>query len=274
MKTVKAALKPLGKEYCDALDLAFKQRWIDVPERKGKRSGGYSGGCYDTYPYILLNFQGTLDDVFTLAHELGHSLHSYYSRKYQPYHYHGYKIFVAEVASTTNEILLAEYLLGKTKDKDVRTYLLCHLADEIRLTIYRQTMFAEFELKIHEHVERHEPLTADLLEQEYYDMNEFYHGLKADKLIGLEWSRIPHMYYNFYVYKYATGMSAAIQLANRILKEGKPALDDYFGFLKAGGSRDVLDIMRGAGVDLEKPEPVAAALDYFGTIIDRLEKLC
>ena len=274
MKTVKAALKPMGKEYCDALELAFKQRWIDVPERKGKRSGGYSGGCYDTYPYILLNFQGTLDDVFTLAHELGHSLHSYYSRKYQPYHYHGYKIFVAEVASTTNEILLAEYLLAKTKDKDVRTYLLCHLADEIRLTIYRQTMFAEFELKIHEHAERHEPLTADLLESEYYDMNEFYHGLKADKLIGLEWARIPHMYYNFYVYKYATGMSAAIQLANRILKEGKPALDDYFGFLKAGGSRDVLDIMRGAGVDLEKPEPVAAALDYFGTIVDRLEKLC
>ena len=271
VKTVKEALKPMGKEYCKTLDLAFTQRWIDVPERKGKRSGGYSGGCYDTYPYILLNFQGTLDDVFTLAHEAGHSLHSYYSRQNQPYHYADYKIFVAEVASTTNEILLAEYLLKQTKDASVRAYLLCHLADEIRMTIYRQTMFAEFELKIHKHAEEHTPLTADLLDDEYYKLNELYHGIKADKLIAHEWERIPHFYYDYYVYKYATGMSAAIRLANRILHEGPKALGDYFGFLKAGSSRDVLDIMRGAGVDLEKPEPVADALDYFGTIIDRLE---
>lgn len=272
--TVKEALKPMGKEYCDALELAFSQRWIDVPERKGKRSGGYSGGAYDTYPYILLNFHGTLDDVFTLAHELGHSIHSYYSRKNQAFHYADYKIFVAEVASTTNEILLAEYLLKKTDDATVKAYLLSHLADEIRLTVYRQTMFAEFEWMMHKHAENHEPLTADLLEKEYYDLNKTYHGIKADKLIAMEWSRIPHFYYNFYVYKYATGMSAAIQLANRILTGEPKALDDYLGFLKAGCSKDVLDIMRGAGVDLEKPEPVAKALDYFGTLVDRLEAQC
>ncbi len=265
VETVKNALKPLGSEYSQALEKAFSQRWADVPERKGKRSGAYSSGCYDSYPYLLLNFNGTLNDVFTLAHELGHSMHSYYSNAAQHYHYADYSIFVAEVASTTNEILLFEHLLSTTEDEALRSYLLCHLADEIRATVYRQTMFAEFELKMHRCAENRMPLTADWLDEEYYKLNAMYYGptIKADKLISSEWARIPHFYYNFYVYKYATGMSAAIRLADNILHGGEEAREAYFGFLKAGGSKDVLDIMRDAGVDLSTPEPVNAALDYF-----------
>lgn len=274
VETVKAALKPLGAEYAAVLNRAFEERWVDVPERKGKRSGAYSSGCYDSYPYLLLNFNGTLNDVFTLAHELGHSLHSFYSNANQHYHYADYSIFVAEVASTTNEILLFEHLLATTEDKALRAYLLCHLADEIRGTIYRQTMFAEFELKMHECVESRMPLTADWLDEEYYKLNAKYYGpeIAADKLISCEWARIPHFYYNFYVYKYATGMSAAIRLADNIRKGGDSAREAYFGFLKAGGSKDVLDIMRDAGVDLSTPEPVKAALEYFGNTVDRLEQ--
>ena len=272
VEMVQTALQPLGEEYLGIVGQAFEQRWIDAAERPGKRSGGYSGGSYDTYPYILLNYQGTLDDVFTLIHELGHSVHSHYSRRTQAYTYANYRIFVAEVASTTNEILLAEHLLRTTRDRAMRLHLLEHLINEIRLTIYRQTMFAEFEMVLHERAERGEPLTADSLEQSYYELNERYHGFTADRLIGLEWARIPHFYYDFYVYQYATGMSAAIQLAKRLLTGGEQAREDYLGFLKAGCSRDVLDILRGAGVDLSTPEPVAAALDYFGSLVDQLER--
>jgi oligoendopeptidase F len=270
----RAAMKPLGENYMQVIDQAFEERWVDVPERKGKRSGAYSSGCYDSYPYLLLNFNGTLNDVFTLAHELGHSLHSYYSHASQPYHYSSYSIFVAEVASTTNEILLFEHLLSQTRDKALRAHLLCHLADEIRGTIYRQTMFAEFELNIHELAEARTPLSADLLDDAYFELNKRYHGpkLKANKLIASEWSRIPHFYYDFYVYKYATGMSAAIRLADGLLNGGAAEREAYFGFLKAGDSKDVLEIMRDAGVDLATPEPVAAALAYFARTVDRLAK--
>lgn len=271
-RLVQDALKPLGDDYLDIIGKAFAQRWIDVAERPGKRSGGYSGGAYDTYPYILLNYHQTLDDVFTLIHELGHSVHSYYSRQHQAYTYANYRIFVAEVASTTNEILLAEHLLQTTTDRNMRAYLLGHLIDEIRQTIYRQTMFAEFELRLHQCAEQNLPLTADFLEDEYYRLNQRYHGFKADKLIAMEWARIPHFYYYFYVYQYATGMSAAIQLAERLLHGGEQARQDYLGFLKAGCSRDVLDILRGAGVDLSTPQPVVAALDYFGSLVERLER--
>ena len=274
VELVKQALSPLGKEYAQHLELAFSQRWVDVPERKGKRSGAYSSGCYDTYPYLLLNYNDTLNDVFTLAHELGHSMHSFYSNRTQPYHYADYSIFVAEVASTTNEILLFNHLLNHTDDRDFRCYLLGHLADEIRGTIYRQTMFAEFELMIHELAEQGVPLTADLMNEKYYELNKLYYGpeVDADPLIGVEWARIPHFYYNFYVYKYATGMSAAVKLAGNLLS-GDPAKQEaYFGFLKAGDSKDVLDIMRDAGVDLSTPAPVEAALDYFGETVRQLRR--
>ncbi len=271
-RLVKAALAPLGKEYGKILDRAFAEKWIDAPERKGKRSGAYSSGCFDSYPYLLLNFNGTLNDVFTLAHELGHSLHTYYSKTHQSYHYADYEIFVAEVASTTNEILLFEYLLKQSRgDHAFCAYLYGHLADEIRGTIYRQTMFAEFEEKIHASCEKGIPLSADTLEKCYYELNRLYYGpdVKANRLIALEWARIPHFYYDFYVYKYATGMSAALKLAKDILAE---KTDRYFGFLSAGGSKDALDIMRDAGVDLSTPAPVHAALDYFGEVVDALKR--
>ena len=272
VELVKAALKPLGEDYAKNLELAFKQRWVDVPERKGKRSGAYSSGCYDSYPYLLLNYNNTLNDVFTLAHELGHSMHSFYSNKTQEYHYADYSIFVAEVASTTNELLLFNHLLETTTDKDFRAFLLGHLLDEIRGTIYRQTMFAEFELLMHELSESGEPLSADLLCEKYEELNALYYGphVKPDKLISMEWARIPHFYYNFYVYKYATGMSAAIQLAEN-LRSGDPAKREaYFGFLKAGDSKDVLDIMKDAGVDLSTPAPIEAALKFFGKTVNDL----
>ena len=271
---VREALKPLGKEYCGLLEEAFSRRWIDVMECKGKRSGAYSSGCYDSYPYVLMNFNGTLNDVFTLAHELGHSMHSLYSNRTQQYHYADYSIFVAEVASTTNELLLHHYLMKQKRDKNVQAYLLCHMADEIRGTVYRQTMFAEFEKMIHEKSENSVPLTPDMLSEEYYKLNKEYYGkvVDADKRVEMEWARIPHFYYNFYVYKYATGMSAAVKLSQNILSGSKEKLDAYLGFLKAGDSKDVLDIMKDAGVDLSRPEPVLDALDEFGKIVKQLEK--
>ena len=273
-KMVKEAVKPLGSEYGKILDLAFKQRWIDTPERKGKRSGAYSSGCFDTFPYILMTFKGQLDDVFTLAHELGHSMHSYYSNRTQPYIYADYRIFVAEVASTTNEILLFEYLLSQIKEPAFRAYLYAHMADEIRGTIYRQTMFAEFELFMHETVEQGIPLTAELLNKKYYELNKLYYGptVEPDKDIELEWARIPHFHYNFYVYKYATGMSAALKLAANLRSGKKELREAYLGFLKAGSSKDVLEIMRDAGVDLSTPDPVRDALDYFGEVVTALKK--
>ena len=272
VRMVKEGLAPLGKEYLSILERAFTQRWIDAQERPGKRSGAYSGGCHDSYPYILLSANGTINDAFTLAHEGGHSMHSFFSRQNQEYPYSEYRIFVAEVASTTNEILLAEHLLQTCTDAPLQRYLLAHLADEIRTTIYRQTQFAEYELKIHQAVEEGQSLTADFLEKTYYDLNEQYYGLHADKLIAHEWSRIPHFYYNFYVYKYATGMSAALQLTHNILHGTAAQKKAYFGFLKAGCSKDVLDIMKDAGVDLTSPKPVETALEYFAEIVHRLDR--
>ncbi len=275
-KWVREALKPLGEEYCTLLDKAFEQRWIDVEECEGKRSGAYSSGCYDSYPYILHNFTGTLSDVFTLAHELGHSMHSYYSRQAQEYHYADYTIFVAEVASTTNELLLHEYLMKQNNDDKFKAYLLCHQADQIRGTVIRQTMFAEFEKFIHDQAEQHIPLTADLLSEEYCKLNRQYHGsmVEPNQLIEMEWARIPHFYYNFYVYKYATGLAAAGQLAKNILSGDAIKLEAYLGFLKAGDSKDPLDIMLDAGVDLTTPAPVEAILDTMQVAVNELrEKL-
>ncbi len=273
-KLVQTALAPLGEDYVQNLKRAWSERWIDVPERQGKRSGAYSSGCYDSFPYLLLNYQNTFDDVFTLAHELGHSMHSFYSRKFQDYHYSDYEIFVAEVASTTNELLLSRYLLQNNQDHAFRAYLLGHLADEMRGTIYRQTMFAEFELGIHRAVWDGEVLTADFLDENYFKLNAEYHGpfVETDPLIAMEWARIPHFHYNFYVYKYATGMSAAIRLSERILSGDPAAVEAYLNFLKAGGSKDVLDIMRDAGVDLATPEPIDAALKFFKSTVADLRK--
>ena len=273
-KLVVASLAPMGKEYIADLQNAFDQRWIDVPERKGKRSGAYSSGCYDSYPYLLLNYNGTLNDVFTLTHELGHSMHSFYSNKNCAFHYADYRIFVAEVASTTNEILLFEYLYEKADNPELRKYLLSYLADEIRGTIFRQTMFAEFELWMHENAEQGVPLSADMLSEKYYELNKLYYGnaVAPSQAIELEWARIPHFYYNFYVYKYATGMSAALQLAANLRSGDEEKRKAYLGFLSAGSTKDVLDIMRDAGVDLETPAPVDAALKYFGSLVERMKK--
>ncbi len=274
-KLVQEAFKPLGKEYCETLNKAFEQRWIDVLENRGKRSGAYSSGCYDSYPYLLLNFHGTLNDVFTLAHELGHSMHSYFSHKEQEYHYADYQIFVAEVASTTNELLLHDHLIKNCDDDNVKAYLLCHLLDELRGTIYRQTQFAEFELWMHQQSEKSIPLNADMLSKKYFELNAEYYGksVKPNQRIEMEWARIPHFYYNFYVYKYATGISAAVQLSRNILSGDAKKIKDYFGFLKAGDSKDVLDIMKDAGVDLSTPEPVHAALDLFNDTVVELKEL-
>ena len=275
VKTVKQALAPLGGEYGETLNRAFTERWVDILPCRGKRTGAYSSGCFDTYPYLLLNFTGTLNCVFTLAHELGHSMHSFYSNASQPYHYADYSIFVAEVASTTNEILLQHYLMKQCNDKALKAYLVSHLLDEVRTTVYRQTQFAEFELKLHELAEQGVPLTADVIDSEYARINKFYYGkhMDTDDLIAVEWARVPHFYYNFYVYKYATGMAAAITLAENILSGKQDKLDAYFGFLKAGSSKDVLDIMKDAGVDLSTPAPVGACLKMFDRMVDELAQL-
>ncbi|OQA87682.1 MAG: Oligoendopeptidase F, plasmid [Lentisphaerae bacterium ADurb.Bin242] len=268
-KQVDESLRLLGDEYHSAIGQAFEKRWIDVPECRGKRSGAYSSGCYGTPPYILLNYADTLDSMFTLAHELGHTMHSYFSDRSQAFHYASYKIFVAEVASTTNELLLHHHLLGKTKDPKMRAYLLNHLADEFRGTVFRQTMFAEFERDIHALAEDSVPLTADLLSENYFKLNRFYHGnaVSPDDRIRYEWSRIPHFYYGFYVYKYATGFSAAAALSRKIIAgETEP----YMRFLKAGDSKDVLDIMKDAGVDFIGGDPVGEALRLFDETVNQL----
>ncbi|HEU5230997.1 MAG TPA: oligoendopeptidase F, partial [Ktedonobacteraceae bacterium] len=234
--TVVTALAPLGEKYVQLLKKAFEQRWIDVYETPGKRGGAYSGGAYSTYPFILLNFQNKRDSMYTLAHELGHSMHSYFTRNNQPYQYGDYTIFVAEVASTLNEGLLTEFLLKKTEDPAVRLAILNHSLEDIRGTLFRQTMFAEYEQQIHHQAEQGEPLTADTLTAMYLDINKKYYGAETvvDDLIGIEWARIPHFYYNFYVYQYATGISAAAALVQQILHEGKPAVERYLKFLSSG----------------------------------------
>ena len=270
---IKNALAPLGEEYAQLLNKAWQERWIDAPCRKGKRSGAYSGGCYDSYPYILMSYNNSLSDVFTLAHELGHSMHSAFSRANQHFHYAGYEIFVAEVASTCNELLLSRYLLDNENDPMVKAAICTRLADDIRATVFRQTMFAEFEKSIHEDSANGIPLTADHLSEKYYRLNAEYHtNIKADKDIELEWARIPHFYYNFYVYKYATGMSAALKVARGILSGSSDARERYLRFLKAGGSKDVLDILKDAGADLTSPEPIDEALQFFRETVDDLRQ--
>lgn len=274
-RMLEKAFVPLGEEYAEVMKNAWSQRWIDAPCRKGKRSGAYSGGCYDSYPYILMSYNNTLSDAFTLAHEMGHSMHSAFSRANQHYHYAGYEIFVAEVASTCNELLLSHHLLEERPDDRLfRASIFTRLADDIRATIYRQTMFAEFEKIIHQDCTDGIPLTADHLCERYYALNADYHqGIKADRDIELEWSRIPHFYYNFYVYKYATGMSAALKLSQGLLSGEADARERYLNFLKAGGSKDVLDILKDAGVDLSTPEPVDEALKFFRNTVKELKVL-
>ena len=267
------SVKILGDEYYSELKKGLEEdRWVDKYENENKRSGAYSTGCYDTFPFILLNFNGTLNDARTLAHEAGHSMHSYMTKKYQPPIYGSYPIFLAEVASTFNEELFIHNLLSKTKDKNVRAYLINSRLEEIRATFFRQTMFAEFELKIHSFVENDIPLTENLLKSEYRKLNEFYFGenVTIDKEIEIEWARIPHFYYNYYVYQYATGISAAIALFNRVMKGGEKEINDYLGFLKAGNSKFPLDILKDAGVDMTSPRPIEDTIKYFDSLIDEL----
>ena len=273
-KTVLEAVKPLGEEYQSILKEGFYNRWIDIYENDGKISGSYSAGAL-VHPYVLLNYKETLDSQFTLAHEMGHALHSYYSNHTQPTCYRHYRIFVAEVASTCNEALLMEHLLAKTTDKMERAYLINYFLEQFRTTLYRQTMFAEFEMKINEMVENGESLTADELCKLYRELNIEYYGedIVVDHEIDMEWARIPHFYYNFYVFQYATGYSAAIALSRRILNEGESAVKDYLGFLKGGCSKDPVSLLRGAGVDMATKEPVNAALKLFGELIDELDEL-
>ncbi|MFO7172110.1 MAG: oligoendopeptidase F [Bacillota bacterium] len=271
-ETVAAALAPLGEEYVSALREGLRSRWIDVYETAGKTSGAYSGGAYTTAPYILLNYQENVDSMYTLAHELGHSMHSYFTRRTQPYVYGDYTIFVAEVASTLNEALLTEYLLQHTDDPQLRRYIVNHQVETIRTTLFRQTMFAEFELAIHERVERGEALTAESLCALYKELNVAYHGpeMVVDEEIALEWARIPHFYRAFYVYQYATGISAAMALARQILSEGRPAVERYLEFLRSGSSDYSIDLLRRAGVDMTSPEPVQAAIDHFSRLVEEL----
>lgn len=269
------ALAPLGSEYRAMLEEGFANHWIDVYENQGKRSGAYSAGPYGTHPYVLLNYTDTLNDVFTLVHEMGHALHSYLSNKNQSVTYANYVIFVAEVASTCNESLLMQYLLNKTQDKRRRAYLINYFLEQFRGTLYRQTMFAEFELWCSEQTRQGIPLTAESLSAKYQQLNHDYYGedIVLDPEIALEWARIPHFYYNFYVYQYATGYAAAIALSQRILKEGAPAVQDYLSFLSKGCSADPVSLLRGAGVDMASPEPVAAALKLFDQLVTELETL-
>ena len=273
-QTVYDALAPLGEDYRRILKEGFESRWIDVYQNEGKRSGAYSAGAA-VHPYVLLNYSGTLDSQFTLAHEMGHALHSYLSNKTQnPIDAH-YVIFVAEVASTCNEALLMEYLLNKTTDKKERIYLINHFLEQFKGTLYRQTMFAEFELNIGKMVANGETLTADVLCAEYRRLNEMYFGpdMVVDDRIALEWARIPHFYYNYYVFQYATGYSAAIALSRKILTEGESAVKDYVNFLSGGCSKSPIDLLKGAGVDMTDPAPVEAALALFGELLDEMEDL-
>ena len=257
------ALKPLGEEYLKVIKSAFDEGWIDVYDNEGKKGGAYSWGSYDSHPYILMSYKNDLNSLFTLVHELGHSVHSHYSRTSQPFLYSDYKIFVAEVASTLNELLLINYLLENSKSKDETIYLLNYYLEQFRTTVHRQTMFAEFEKIVHQRVESGEPLTADEFTNIYYKLNEKYYGKSAivDKQIGIEWARIPHFYSNFYVYKYATGFSAASALSQQILSEGSTAVDRYINFLKSGGSEYPLEQLKSAGVDMTKKESIEEALN-------------
>lgn len=269
-------LAPLGEEYNSVLKEGFENRWVDVYENKGKRSGAYSSGAYGTNPYILMNWQDNVNNLFTLAHEFGHSVHSYYTRKTQPYPYGSYSIFVAEVASTCNEALLNDYMLKTIDDEQKRLYLLNHYLEGFRGTVFRQTMFAEFEHMIHQKAQNNEALTADSLTKDYYELNKKYFGeadIEIDEEIGLEWSRIPHFYYNYYVYQYATGFSAATALSKQILEEGKPAVERYIDFLKAGSSDYPIEVLKKAGVDMTSSKPIEDALKVFEEKLNEMEAM-
>lgn len=275
LKLVTEGLRPMGESYIKDLQHAFGSGWIDVYENEGKTSGAYSWGTHLTHPYVLLNYQGTINDVFTIAHEMGHAMHSYYTNRTQPYIYSEYKIFVAEVASTVNESLLMKYMLEHTRDKKEKAYLLNHYLEEFRGTVFRQTMFAEFEKAVHGAADKGEALTVDEFCRVYRGLNEKYFGkaVAVDKEIDMEWSRIPHFYNSFYVYKYATGMSAAASLSKQILTEGRPAVDRYIAFLSSGGSDYPLELLKKAGVDLSTPKPVEDAMGVFKEVLDELEGL-
>ncbi len=274
-ETVARALAPLGPDYVEDMVRGFHSRWIDVLENEGKRGGAYSGGTYGTNPFVLLNYQENLDNMFTLAHEFGHAMHSFYTRRTQPYPYGSYTIFVAEVASTLNEALLTHYLLETTTDRALRMYIINHYLESFRTTLYRQTMFAAFERQIHAAAEAGEALTADSLSQMYKALNDAYYGpeVNVDDLISIEWARIPHFYYDFYVYQYATGISASAALAQQILSEGTPAVERYRRFLTRGSSDYSINLLRDAGVDMTSPAPIQQALDLFDRYIGEMEKM-
>jgi oligoendopeptidase F len=273
------AIKPLGPEYRAAAEKAFEQRWIDVYPTPGKRSGAYSnGGAYDVHPYVLLNYNGRYDDVSTVAHEMGHALHSYYANKSQPYPLAEYPTFVAEVASTFNETLLIHKMLSEIEDDDVRLSLLMNYLDEIRGTVFRQTQFAEFELRIHEKAERGEPLTGDTFTELYSDILKQYYGhdkgiCQIDDLYAVEWAYIPHFYYNFYVYQYSTSFTAATAMAEEVLSGRPDAAQRYLDFISAGGSDYPIEILKKAGVDMTTPEPFRKTMAAMNRTIDEIESI-
>ena len=277
VKEIRTALNPLGEEYVEQVTRGLTvDRWTDRYENKGKRSGAYSSGCYDSNPFILMNYrEDNINSVYTLAHEAGHSMHSLYSRKNQPYLYSDYTIFVAEVASTFNEALLTRHFLGQEIDPDMRIYLVCREIDNFRGTLYRQTMFAEFEHQVYKAAEGNDPLTLESFKKIYSSLLERYFGPEVvlDDCLPLECFRIPHFYFSFYVYKYATGISAAYALSDRVLSGGEAELNDYLGFLKSGGSKYPIDLLKSAGVDMLSPEPVLTALAKFSALVDELEHL-
>lgn len=272
---MRKGLAPLGEEYIEKMNKGLKEGWIDVYENKGKTSGAYSFGSYDSFPYILLNYTDTLKDVFTIVHEMGHSMHSRYTRDEQPYIYGGHSIFTAEVASTVNESLLMQYLLSQDNDIEMRKYLLNLHLEEFRTTLFRQTMFAEFEDITHKAIEAGQVLTADWMCQQYEALNAKYYGpaVEKDDTIKYEWARIPHFYNAFYVYKYATGYSAASAISGKILSEGKPAAESYISFLKTGECDYPIELLKIAGVDMSSPEPIEEAMATFNSLLDEFEKL-
>ena len=274
-KLVLESLAPLGEAYVETVKKAYDSNWIDVYENTGKRSGAYSWGTYDSKPYILLNYHDNIDNMFTLTHEMGHSMHSYLTHQNQPYVYGNYSIFLAEVASTTNEALLNHYLLENVKGKEEKLLLLNHYLEQFRGTVFRQTMFAEFERDIHQMVESGGAITADVLKAHYRKLNEKYYGpeMEVDDTIAIEWARIPHFYYNFYVFQYATGFSAAVALSEAMIKEGQPAVERYLNFLSAGNHKYPVDILKAAGADMASGKPVEACLALFSKLVDEFDEL-
>jgi len=268
-------LAPLGESYLSVIKEGFRDRWVDVYENRGKTSGAYSTGSYQSKPFILLNYQGTMEDVYTLAHELGHSLHSYYTHKKQPFIYSGYSIFLAEIASTTNEALLTQYLLARSENKTEKLTILNHFLEQFRTTFFRQTMFAEFERIIHEYEEKGGSLTAEWFSHQYSDINRYYYGENViiDKEITLEWARIPHFYYHYYVYQYATGFAAAMAISCKILQEGQPAVQKYLEFLSEGCSDYPITVLKQAGIDMTTGKPLEEAMKLFGELLAQLENI-